>query len=642
MAPTPPNDGTDLARSAADRVRGAADRLVERVSPDRASGPADRVDGYAALRSYAAIGDGRTVALVALDGAVDWYPTPNLQSPPVFAAILDSEEGGRIEMCPVDDFTVSRRYVDGTNVLETTFTTDAGSVRLTDALVTGVAGRLPWGELARRVDGVTGEVRMRWRVAPGNALAAASPWVSDTVHGPVIRDDGVMISVRGKDHGPDAPGTQDLAGAFTTSPGSRHVLALSSTEGEPLRMLTPDLVDRGIDRTIASWKTWSEEFSYDGEWADAVHRSALALKLLIHSPTGSIAAAATTSLPETMAGDKNWDYRFAWIRDLAYTVDALIRFGLREETHAAVSWLLTTIRAHGPELHVFYGLDGTVPAPLESREVPGWRGVGPVLVGNDAQGQLQLGVFGDLFAVVLAYVDDGNVIDAETGRMLAGIADVTCDSWKKRDAGMWELEETQHYTASKLGCWQALDAAVRLCELGQIPSGGDRWAAERDRIREYIEEHCWSERKQAYILYPGSEGLDTAVLLHSFSGFDRGERMSKTIDALRDELGRGPLLYRYSGMEKEEATFVACGFWLAGALACVGRMDEAKEQMTAMVGLGNDVGLYAEMIEEGTDDFLGNLPQGLSHLALISAAITIEQVDGNAPEGQQSRTSGSD
>ncbi|MCU1405475.1 MAG: putative glycosyl hydrolase [Glaciihabitans sp.] len=591
--------------------------------------PSPRTDGYATLRSYAAIGDGRTVALVSDDGAIDWLPLPDLTAPPVFARLLDAGHGGMIELRPVAEFTVSRRYLSNTNVLETTFRTAEGEVTVTDALVTGIAGRLPWAELVRRVDGISGQVPMTWNIAPGTTFNGASPWVSLTTNGPVIKIGGVQIGVTGVEHGAFEPGEQSIAGGFTTGVGSRHVLALSATKDEPLRILTPDLVDAAIDRTVDNWNYWSREFSYDGDWADAVQRSALALKLLIYSPTGSIAAAATTSVPERIGGPKNYDYRFAWVRDLAYTVHALLRFGLREETHAAVSWILTTIRQHGPELEIFYTLDGEVCRDTDMPDIPGWRNTGPVSVGNAAHDQLQLGVYGDLLDVMLAYVKDGNVLDDQTGTLLASVADRASDNWMKRDAGMWELEDDQHYTTSKLGCWQALNCAVELSELGQIPGDGRRWAQERDRIRDWVRENCWSDSLKAYVWYPGSEMLDASILLHAPSGFDRSERMSTTIDALIRELGDGPLLYRYSGVEAEEGTFVACAFWLAGALACVGRVDEAKAQMDELIGLANDVGLYSEMIDATTHEFLGNLPQGLSHLALINAAITIEEVQGN-------------
>lgn len=519
---------------------------------------------------------------------------------------------------------MTRRYIDGTNVLETTFTTASGSAKVTDALVTGIAGRLPWTELARRVDGISGSVKLRWRVAPGTCLGTASPWVETTAHGKVIRANGVTLAVVGVDHGPRGGGNRALAGSFTTSKSSRHVLTILGTSNEPLHLADAARTDIGIDRTIANWQNWSREFNYDGPWADAVQRSALALKLLIYSPTGAIAAAATTSLPESVSGGKTWDYRFAWVRDVSYTLEALIRFGLREETHAAIAWLLTTIRERG--LHIFYTLDGSDPAEVKEHDVPGWRGSGPVIDGNPARDQLQLGVYGDLFDMMRRYVEAGNVLDAETGRTLAAVADQASDSWRLADSGMWELEELKQYTASRMGCWSALNSAVRLCELGQIPGDGARWAAERDAIAEWINENCWSETRQSYVSFPGSDELDATVLLHAPSGFNRGERMSSTIDALRTELGRGPLLYRFSGAEAEEGAFVACSFWMAAALACVGRTEEAVTLMDEMVALGNDVGIYSEMIEPDSGDFLGNLPQALSHLALVNAAITIEQL----------------
>ncbi|TQJ31512.1 glycoside hydrolase family 15 protein [Microbacterium sp. SLBN-146] len=581
------------------------------------------------LRSYAPIGDGRTVALIGLRGQVDWLPIPNLGSLPVFARLLDDDTGGCIELEPVGEYEVSRRYVSGTNVLRTTFTTENGRATVTDALVTGVAGRLPWAELARRIDGVTGEVAFTWRVRPGTALGTASPWVQESREGPIIRSGATSIAVVGSDHGPRSTKRESepqITGRFTATEGSRHLLVVVATHDEPIHLPDPAIVDEGIDRTIANWRTWSREFSWEGRWGPHVQRSALALKLLIFSPTGAIAAAATSSLPENPRGGKNWDYRFAWVRDLAYTAHALVQFGLREETHAAISWLLRTIRRNGPDLHIFYGLDGDVPNEVREYDVAGWRGIGPVVTGNPAQGQLQLGVFGDLFAICRLYVDAGNVLDVATGRMLAEIADRTCDLWRNRDAGMWELPELQHYTSSKMGCWQALGDAVHLAEAGQVAGSADRWRAEQENIRAWVEENCWSEDRQAYVMHPDTEDLDASVLLHAPSGFDRGERMSLTIDALAAELGSGPHLYRYSGMQHEEFAFVACGFWHATALACVGRGHEAIAAMDELVAAGNDVSIYSEMIDSETGAFWGNLPQALSHLALITAAMTIDEL----------------
>ncbi|MFS0714226.1 glycoside hydrolase family 15 protein [Microbacterium sp. 2P01SA-2] len=585
----------------------------------------------AGIESYAPIGDGRTVALIGLDGSVDWLPLPDLTSTPVFARLLDSETGGCLELAPTEEHETSRRYVPDTNVLETTFTTARGSVTVTDAMVSGVAGRMPWAELARRIDGIDGTVPMAWRIHPGTSLRTAAPWIERSQHGDIIRSGKTALVVVGFEHGPDAPdpdGTSGphLTGTFTATEGSRHLIALAATHDEPLHLPDPRNVDVGIDRTIENWRHWSEVFSYEGPWRERIQRSALALKLLIFSPTGAIAAAATTSLPENPEGGKNWDYRYAWVRDLAYTAHALVRFGLREETHAALSWMLRTIREHGPELHVMYTLNGELVPDAQEYPVPGWHGNQPVVTGNPAREQLQLGVYGDLMAICRTYVEAGNVLDIGTGRMLAGVADRTCDLWRNPDSGMWELPEERHYTSSKMGCWKALDDAVALAESGAIPGSAERWKAERERIRLWIDENCWSDAKSAYVFSAGSDELDASVLLHAPTGFDRGERMSTTIDAITAELGAGPLVYRYSGVSEEEKTFVACAFWRAEALACVGRHDEALDLVDQLVALANDVGIYAEMIDAQDGTAWGNTPQALSHLAFIATVLTIRDV----------------
>ncbi|MGY1842011.1 glycoside hydrolase family 15 protein [Modestobacter sp. SYSU DS0875] len=278
---------------------------------------------------------------------------------------------------------------------------------------------------------------------------------------------------------------------------------------------------------------------------------------------------------------------------------------------------------------VCYSLAGEPIRPAAFRDVPGWRGIGPVVSGNTAIQQLQLGPYGDLFAIVSLYVENGNVLDAETGRLLAGIADLACDRWQSRDSGMWELPEARHYTTSKLGAWVALSRAVELAESGHIPGDPARWRSEAGRIRRWIDEHAWSEERGAYVWYPGSEQLDASILLHAISGFDRGERMRRTLDALREELGDGPHLYRYSGADADEGTFLACSFWMVSALALCGRVEEAVDLMEELMGAANDVGLLTEMLDPRTGDLLGNLPQALSHLALVNAAITVSEHRGS-------------
>lgn len=558
-------------------------------------------------------------------------PLPGLAARPIFSRLLDPQTGGCLELCPAEDFESSRRYLDGTNVLETTFRTSSGSVRVTDAMVSGIAGRLPWAQLSRRVECDEGQVAMRWNVQPGTSWGTASPWVEHTDGHQVLRCADVTLAVVGEDHGPtdpvhDAPGGPVLHGAFVAREGGQHALALVATEAEPVHLPDPALISDGIDRTVANWQDWSRVFSYDGPWADQVQRSALALKLLIYSPTGAIAAAATSSLPESPAGEKNWDYRFAWVRDLAYTAHALTRFGLREETHAALSWMLRTIREGGDRMHVMYTLDGgPVPQPRQF-DVPGWHGIGPVVHGNPAQDQLQLGAYGDLFAICRTYVEAGNLLDLKTGRLLAKIADTVADLWRRPDSGIWELPELRHYTCSKMSCWKALEDAVSLSEAGAIPGHGARWQTERDRIRGWIEKHCWSDELGSYVAYADGTDLDASVLLHAPTGFDRGERMSRTIDAVTAALGSNGLLYRYSGMQHEEKTFVACAFWRAQALACVGRHQEAVDQIDRLVAAANDVGIYAEMIDPDDGSAWGNTPQALSHLGLINAVLTIAEL----------------
>ncbi|WP_423923537.1 glycoside hydrolase family 15 protein [Frigoribacterium sp. 2-23] len=602
--------------------------------------PEPRDDGYVPLRSYGAIGDGRTVGLIARDGQIDWLPMPDLDSDPVFSGIVDAGKGGRIELRPVDDdFEVQREYVENTNVLVTRFRTSSGVVQITDALVTGVAGRLPWAELARRIEGLEGSVEMRWAVIPGNTFGTHPIRRIDTLHGPILRAADINLALVGFEHGrldPTEPGDGEphggplrFWGEFTTHEGSRSLLCLCGVEDEPLHLPDPHVVDQGIDRTIRNWQNWSEVFNWDGPWSDAVQRSALALKLLIYSPTGAIAAAATAALPENFTGEKNWDYRFAWVRDLAYTVNALIRFGLREETQAAVSWMLSALKANGRTMHIFLNLDGSVPDGTHETGSEGWRGIGPVYKGNPAGDQLQLGTFADILAIMSQYAADGNILDESTGDLLAGFADDACRRWQEKDSGMWELPDEQHYVSSKMGCWQAIDAALHLTEVGQMhpdPEDVEFWKKNRDLIREWVAEHGWSEELGAYVMYPGSDKLDASVLLHAPSNFDRGERMSSTIDAIRRELGAGPLVFRYSDVDQEEGTFVACAFWLASALACVGRQDEAVALMDELVQQPNDVGLLTEMISADDGQFLGNVPQGLSHLALVNAAITIDEM----------------
>ncbi|HEY5051745.1 MAG TPA: glycoside hydrolase family 15 protein, partial [Acidothermaceae bacterium] len=464
-----------------------------------------RLDGWVPIADYGLLSNGHTVAMVALDGRIDWWPLPALNDPPVFAAILDPINGGRLEMQPADDFTVTRRYVGESNVLETTFrtTTTTGTARVTDALTVGRAGvPLPWGELVRRVDGVDGQVAMRWAVYPGTRFGTTEPWTQQSGDDIVVHCADQHLALRCFDIGKPKVTAHQVSGTFRTSATSTGIFAISASDNAPIYLPDRAALESRLDDTVSSWHQWSAAMTYDGPWSEAVHRSGLVLKLLLYGPSGAIAAAATTSLPERIGGDKNWDYRYTWIRDTAFTVEACIQLGLEEEVQGAVASLLRSVRSTLPGLNVFYQLDGGVPAKEHDLAAPGYRNSRPVRAGNAAVSQTQLGTFGDLFDSVWRYVGDGHLLDPASAQMLAELADRCCDIWHSKDAGIWELNEKQHYTISKIGCWVALDRAVRLHEHGQVPTAhADRWRAERDGIKAWVNEHCWSADKCSYTFF---------------------------------------------------------------------------------------------------------------------------------------------
>ena len=585
-------------------------------------------NGTLPLQQYAALGDGRSVALVGTDGSIDWWCTPNLDSTPLFDRLLDAERGGRFSITPVGAFHVERRYRNGSNVFELEFVTDGGRARITDSLNSGMSGRLPWSELARRIEGLEGSVEFRVEARVGDRLREANPWRETSPHGDIVHVDGILAAVR------STPGLRRLVeddagivGAIVTEPGSRDTIATLVSSDAPLILPHIDDIDDRIDRSDQAWHEWSHHLKIDDAYRDDVRRSSLALKLLLFSPTGAIAAAATTSLPERLGGKKNYDYRYAWVRDVAYTIKAFLRVGAIEEAAAAFSWLIATIRRHDDRLRTMYRLDGELAPEERDLDLPGYARSVPVREGNRAREQLQLGIFGDVLETAALFVDEGNLLDLSTRALLADLADRCADLWRKRDAGIWELEDLQQYTMSKMGCWTALDRAVSLADRGQIDAGHkERWTRERDRIRDWIDAECWSDEKQSYTLHAGTERLDASLLLAARFGFERRDRLALTRDAVRRELSCGALVYRYSGMEAEEGTFVACGFWLVEAFALLGDVPSAVRQMDAMLAVcrGN-LGLLSEQIDADSGAMLGNMPQALSHLALIHAAAAIAE-----------------
>jgi GH15 family glucan-1,4-alpha-glucosidase len=590
-----------------------------------------RVDGYAPIRDYALIGDGRACALVASDGSIDWLALPRIDSQTVFARLLDAERGGVFELAPAIEFRVEREYVEDSNVLRTTFVTPRGTVQVTDAITLDHGGLLPWFELVRRIDGVSGSVPMQWRIAPRFGVGEEPEEVSIDRIGDGVRatSRGLSLVVYPFEAGEPRHIETEITASFETKKGSSGSLVVRATHDEPIPVARRDRAERRLADTADDWRRWLDGSGVEGEWNEAARRSALALRLLTYVPTGAIVAAPTTSLPERVGGDRNYDYRYSWVRDTAYTLDALINLDLLVQVHASFAWLLDAIEETEPDLHVFYDLDGETVSGQEELDLDGYRGSRPVRRGNAAAAQLQLCCYGDLLETADLYVGDGNALDDATAGRLATILDHLTTIWTKEDSGIWELPEERHYTISKLGVWTAFDRALRLVDREQLPRDrAERWRECAKDVRDFIERECWAEARGCYVMFPGSSKLDASILRISRMGFIdvEGERFRSTVDAIREELDAGDgLLYRYSGQQRIEGAFVACSFWLVEALARAGRVEEARETMRLVLAHANDVGLFSEEIDPETGAFLGNFPQGLSHLALINAAAAIRR-----------------
>lgn len=583
-----------------------------------------RTDGFLPIEDYAAVGDGRSVVLIGSDGSIDWMCAPEIDSPSLFGALLDPADGGSFSLAPAAPFEVERRYVSQTNVVQSDYTTSTGTVRVTDALTLDPSQTAPWRELVRQVEGVSGTVEMEWRLRPRFEYGQTSvePDQFDDLF--VYRHGGLQVGLRTWDAGTPSRDGEVLSATFAVEADQRAMLVLVASDGAAVPLPRRESVERRLNSTVELWRDWIVRTSYEGPWKDAVERSLLALRLLADGRSGAITAAGTTSLPEAVGGQRNFDYRYGWVRDLSFTVDALLEVGMYELAHASVDWLLESVGQTRPRVDPVYALTSKVVRSQTELPLAGYRGSTPVLLGNQAGAQLQLGGFGDLIETVHRFVTCGHVLAREAGERIADSIDLLCSIWRHEDAGLWELGSYAQYTTSKISCWTAFRRGVELAEKGQLPDRHcDRWRREMTAVREYIDSELWSERKQSYVMKAGSEMLDCGVLLAARRGYvdPKGPRLNGTIDALRRELhAEGPLLYRYSGMEDQENAFLACSFWMAEALALAGRHDEAREILDQMVELSGPLGLMSEEMEPETHALRGNFPQALTHLALISAA----------------------
>lgn len=585
----------------------------------------ERVDGYAPIGGYALLGDGHGTALVCADGSVDWLAVPRADSAPLLAAVLDADVGGHLALRPSVPHRVERRYLEGTMVLETSFITDAATLRVTDAMDEGTEGRLPWSELARVVEADGAPVPVSWELRPGTRLSTVRPWVHRQGDRVMVQAGDLLVTLVLDALGEPVLGDGVVSGQAVVEPGRPALLALVVAESHPVRLPSPEQVRRRHRHTVEEWRRWSDLVQHDGQHRDQVVRSALVIKALSSIDSGALAAAPTTSLPEVVGDGRTFDYRFAWVRDASYMIDACTRLGLHETVDRSLDWLLRAVQRTAPDIHVFYTLDGE-PAAGEEQTDPlfaGYRSTGPVTIGNKAAAQTQHGSYGDLLGAVSRHVDGGARLDTGTGLAVARLVDRLCDEWPRPDAGLWELSQSRRYTSSLVNAWTALDRAIHLVEQGQVPDiHVERWRQARADVHTYADRHCWSDTKQSYTFYEGTDDLDAAVLLAARTGFLAGDdpRLSSTIDAIRAELtAEGPLLYRYSGAAKEEHCFVACSFWLVEALCVAGRVAEATGLLDQLLPRANDLGLWAEEIDAATGELFGNFPIGISHLAVIGA-----------------------
>src|SRR5436305_14537523 len=614
-----------------------------------AYGPAGAARGSQPIADYGLLADCNSAALVAKDGSIDWLCLPRYDSQSVFGRILDPD-AGHWSIRPTGAFTSERRYLPGTLVVETTFTTETGSITLTDALVFAEGQRghdLGYDaphELLRSVEGVSGEVELLFELAPRTEYGLVRPLFRMEHDGGRTFGGPNRIGVRAGV--PVEIEDVTMKTAFAVSEGERVGFSLRwiPTEAhEPPPATAPEDVAARIEDTVEGWRSWEADHDiYDGPHRELVRLSSRVLKGLTYRPTGAIVAAPTTSLPETVGGERNWDYRYAWIRDASLTLQALYIGACSDEAVDFVSFMTSSAggRASERSLQIMYGISGE--HDLTERELPhlsGWRDSAPVRVGNGAWGQTQLDVYGELLNSLYLYREQLGELHPEIQRFVADLANTAARRWRETDAGMWEMRgEPRHHLSSKVLCWVALDRAIELAPRLGMHADVEHWKAEREQIRQAILTRGWSEAKQAYAQSFDSDELDAAQLLMPILGFlpATDERMRSTIEAIAADLTEDGLVLRYrndagmnaDGLAGEEGTFVICSFWLVSALAKAGEVDRAEELFDKLVSYANDLGLLAEEIDTSSGELLGTFPQAFSSIGLITAAWEIDKARG--------------
>jgi GH15 family glucan-1,4-alpha-glucosidase len=592
---------------------------------------------YLPIEEHGVIGDLHTVALVGTDGTIDWLCLPHFDSPSVFAAILDADRGGFFSLTPRMECTTKQLYLPDTNVLITRFLAPDGVGEVTDFMPVGRSGdEIRRHRLFRRVACVRGELPFRVEVRPAFDYGRAT-------HEACLVDRSVVFDGGGLRLALQAPTifTLDAGGVvseFRLRAGETATFVLEVLrEGQEPPQYTEEQTGARLERTIVYWRRWLAQSRYRGRWREMVHRSALTLKLLTFEPTGAIVAAPTTSLPEVIGGSRNWDYRYTWIRDAAFSLYGLLRLGFTEEAAAFVDWLIARFRdpghAEGP-LQIMYGIDGRTSLPEEELgHLEGYRGSGPVRIGNGASDQLQLDIYGELIDSIYLYNKYGEPISHDAWSGVARVIEWLSDNWDQADEGIWETRGgRQRFTYSRLMSWVAIERAIRIARQRGLPADLFRWLAARDAIYERIMERGWNDKRNAFVQHEKTHVLDASVLLMPLVKFvaPTDPRWLSTLGAISDELVSDSLVYRYNheaspdGLEGREGTFSICSFWYVEALARAGRVEEAQLAFEKMLTYANHVGLYAEEIGPSGEQ-LGNFPQAFTHLALISAAFNLDR-----------------
>jgi alpha,alpha-trehalase len=606
---------------------------------DRAENPSQPIANYGLLA------DCNSAALVDRNGSIDWLCLPRYDSDAIFACMLDPE-AGHWSIRPAGSFTTERRYLPGTLVIETVFTTEAGQVRLTDAMAFAHGqrghdlGHDAPHELLRSVEGISGQVELELELAPRPQYGLIKPLIR-------IEEGGARTFGAGRLHIRSAVPLEvddsTMRASFSVAEGDRLGFSVrwappeSRDAPEPT---SPQDVAGRIDDTVEGWRSWEAEHDiYEGPHRELVRMSSRVLKGLSYRPTGAIVAAPTTSLPETVGGERNWDYRFSWIRDSSLTIEALYIGTCSDEAEEFVSFMTSSAggRAGEGSLQIMYGIGGE--HDLSERELAhlrGWRESRPVRVGNGAWDQVQLDVYGELLNSLWLYRDRLGDLHLEIQAFVADLADTAARRWMETDSGMWEMRgDPRHHLSSKVLCWTALDRAVKLADqLGEYAKT-EEWEAARDEIRDAVLERGWSEKRQAFAQSFDSDELDAAQLLMPILGFlpATDERMRSTIEAIAAELTEDGLVLRYrneeglnaDGLTGAEGTFVICSFWLVSCLAKAGELERAEALFEQLAGYANDLGLLAEEIDTANGEQLGNFPQAFSHIGLITAAWEIDK-----------------